>query len=175
MDSTFPSNRELAVLAHQVDEQLNALQSVPVAHVQFRGVAPSERAELPGERAELPGAPDQQAVIARAVGEPFETFWHKYKRELRRDLCLPDGLLYKQWHMWKDLQSKDAVKVAYGVMLGMGIPTASLAPAAVAATVFLLNVLAKAGIEAVCEGCAEEEGARDEDHKKATRKKSNPR
>jgi hypothetical protein len=167
MDPAFPSDSELAVLARQVDEQLNALQSAPAAYIRFRGVAP-------GERAELPAAPDQQAVIERAAGEPFEAFWQKFKRQLRRDLCLPDGLLYKQWHTWKDLQSKDAVKVAYGVIAGMGIPTASLAPAAVAATVFLLNVLLKAGIEAVCEGCAEEEAGRDEARKQATGEKSNP-
>jgi hypothetical protein len=161
MEPAILSDSELAALASQVDEQFNRLLAAPAAHFQFRSIAP-------GEGEELPGAPDQQAVLAQAANEPFETFWQKYKRHLRRDLCLPDGLLYKQWQTWKDLQSKDAVKVAYGVIAGMGIPTASLGPAAVAATVFLMNVLAKAGIEAVCEGCAEEETARDKARKKVT-------
>ena len=60
------------------------------------------------------------------------------------------------------------MKVAYGVLAGMGIPTASIAPVAVAASVFLLNVVLKVGIEAVCEGCAEE-AARAE-----AQEKSNP-
>ena len=132
------------------------------------------RGVLPGERAELPSAPEQQAVIARVTGEPFETFWQKYKRALRRDLCLPGGLLYEKWHKWRDLPSKDAVKVSLSVLTGMGIATATAPTVAVAATVFLLNVLAKAGIEAVCEGCAEEEAARDEARKKAAAEKLNP-
>ncbi len=168
MEKPFPSDAELAALARQVDDQLNALQSIPASQVRFRGVAP-------GERAELPAAPEQQAVIERAAGEPFESFWQKYKRCARRDLCLPGGLLYEQWRKWRDLQSKDSVKVAYGILAGMGIPTASLAPVAVAATVFLLNVVGKIGIEAVCEGCADEEAARDEARKKAAEAKVNPR
>lgn len=43
----------------------------------------------------------------------------------------------------------------------MGVATATVPTLAVAATVFLLNVLAKAGIEAVCEGCAEQEAVRE--------------
>jgi hypothetical protein len=160
MKTSLLSDAELAALAHQVDDQLNALQSQPASHVRFRSVAP-------GERAELPAAPEQQAVIERAVGEPFESFWQKYKRHLRRDLCLPGGLLHEKWQKWRDLPSKDAVKVTISVLAGMGAATATVPTLAVAATVFLLNVLTKAGIEAVCEGCAEEEAARDEARKKA--------
>ena len=156
MNPTLPSDAELAILARQVDEQLQALQSAPAAHVQFRSVSP-------GESAELPAAPEQQAAIEKAAGEPFESFWQKYQRQLRRDLCLPGGLLYGQWQKWRDLQSKDSVKVAYGILAGMGIPTASLGPVAVAASVFLLNVAVKAGVEVICEGCAEEEAARKEE------------
>ena len=96
MNLNYPSDAELAVLAGQVDEQLLSLQSAPAAHVQFRSATP-------GERAELPAAPEQQAVIERAAGEPFETFWQKYQRQLRIDLCLPGGLLHGQWHKWRDL------------------------------------------------------------------------
>ena len=40
----------------------------------------------------------------------------------------------------------------------MGIPQAALARVAVAATVFLLNVLINIGIEAVCEDCGDGKG-----------------
>ena len=155
-----PTDAELIALARQVDDQLNSLQTAPVTHVQFRNVAP-------GARAEFPAAPSQQTVIEQPTGEPFETFWQKYKRHARRDLCLPGGLLHEQWHKWRDLESKAAVRTSYVWLAAMGIPTASLAPAAVAATVFLLNVLAKIGIEAVCEGCAAEEAARDKARREA--------
>jgi hypothetical protein len=161
MAANLLNDAELTALAQQVDEQLNALQSQPVAA--FRGI------EGPGA---LPGAPAQQALIEKATCETFETFWQKYKRHLRKDLCLPGGILYEQWHKWKDLQSKSAVKVAYGALAGMGIPTASLAPAAVAVTVFLLNVAIKVGIDTVCEGCKPEGENPDERPKKTSGKKS---
>jgi len=149
MAADFPGDAELDALALQVNEQLNALQARP--DVTFRGPGTAGA----GSEA-LPGAPDQQALIEKATGQPFETFWQKYLRHLRQDLCLPGGMLYEQWHKWKDLESKSAVKVGYGALLGMGIPTASLGPVAVAATVFLLNVALKVGIDAVCEGCRQE-------------------
>jgi hypothetical protein len=141
---------ELDDLARQVDDQLKDLYATPAGTVKFRGAGPSERDELPS-------APKQQAAIEQATGGSFESFWQKYKRHARRDLCLPGGLLYEQWKKWRDLESKAAVRTSYVWLAAMGIPTASLAPVAVAATVFLLNVVAKIGIEALCEGCAEEE------------------
>jgi len=165
MNPLLPSDAELAALARHVDDQLNALQSQSAGHVQLRGVPP-------GERAELPAAPEQQAAIEQASGEPFETFWQKYKRHARHDLCLPGGLLYEQWRKWRDLQSKDAVKMSLAALAGMGISTANVPVVAVAASVFLLNVVTKIGIEAVCEGCAEEEAAREQAPKKAREEES---
>ena len=153
MNPTLPSDAELAILARQVDEQLQALQSAPAAHVQFRSVAP-------GESAELPAAPEQQATIEKAAGEPFESFWEKFKLHARRDLCLPGGHLHQQWQKWRDLRSKDAVKMSLAALAGMGVSTANIPALAVPATVFLLNAVTNIGIEAICEGCAEEEAER---------------
>jgi hypothetical protein len=164
MNPLVPSDTELEALALQVDRQLSDLQSQPAGDVDVRG-------STPGTRSRLPAAPKQQAVIEQATGEPFESFWDKFKRHARRDLCLPEGHLYKQWKKWRDLRSKDSVKVAVGVIAGMGIPTASIGPVAVAASVFLLNAVANIGIEAVCEGCAEEEAARTNAPKAAAKEK----
>lgn len=112
---------------------------------------------MPGRRTKLPAAPKQQAVIEKATGESFESFWEKFKRHARRDLCLPGGHLHQQWQKWRDLRSKDSVKVAFGAIAGMGIPTASVAPVAVAVSVFLLNAVTNIGIAAVCEGSTEDE------------------
>jgi hypothetical protein len=161
--NTLP-DADLADLARQVDDQFAALQSAPTATVHFRAVSA-------GERTELPGAPQQQALIEQTTREPFETFWQKYRRALRRDLCLPGGLLHDKWQKWRDLPSKDAIKVTVSVLTGMGVATATVPTLAVAATVFLLNVLAKAGIEAVCEGCAEEEAAREKAGKQSAPEK----
>ena len=59
--TTLPSDVDLADLARQVDEQLNALQFEPADSVQFRGKAAAERGALPA-------APKQQAVIEKAAG-----------------------------------------------------------------------------------------------------------
>ncbi len=159
MNTPHLSDSQLNRLAAEVEEQLDALHADPVDFGQVRGaVIPA----IPDDPGKLPAAPAQQAAIEEATGEPFETFWQKYMRNARRDLCLPGGLLYEQWHKWQELESKTAVRTSYLWLAAMGIPTASLAPVAVAATVFLLNVVAKVGIETVCEGCAEEEARRTE-------------
>jgi hypothetical protein len=103
----------------------------------------------------VPAAPQQQALIEKVTGESFDSFWQRYRRHLRRDLCLPGGMLYEQWQKYRDIESKSAVRVSYAWLAAMGIPTASLAPAAIAVTVFLLNVVLKVGIDTICEGCAE--------------------
>ncbi|MFN0068492.1 MAG: hypothetical protein ACKVYV_12750 [Limisphaerales bacterium] len=166
MNADSLSDTEVAALADEVDTQLNSLQAAPAARVRLHMAAP-------GEPAELPAAPEQQAAIERATGEPFETFWQRYRRHARRDLCLPGGLLHTQWEKWRDLQSKDAVKMSLAALAGMGLSTANVPALAVAATVFLLNVVAKIGIAAVCEGCAEEEAARDKARRQAAEDKFN--
>ena len=165
MNLNDPSDAELAHLTRQVDDQLRALQSAPSGYVEFRGATP-------GERTELPAAPEQLAVIEQAAGEPFESFWQKYRRHARRDLCLPGGLLHGQWQKWRDLQSKDAVKMSLAALAGMGISTANVPVLAVAASVFLLNVVGNIGIEAVCEGSAEEEAERKKALKEGAKKKN---
>jgi len=168
MTSDFHSEPELDALALQVDGQLDELQSQPALEVEVRGVSK-------GTHTKLPAAPKQQAVIEEATGGSFESFWERFKRHARRDLCLPGGNLYKQWQKWRDLRSKDSVKVALGAIAGMGIPTASIAPVAVAASVFLINAVTNIGINAMCEGCAEEEAERKKALKEAaTEKKQTP-
>ena len=134
---------ELDQLALQVDEQLAALQHAPVSTL--RGIDGSAAG------AGLPDAPAQRETIEQATAEPFGTFWQRYRRHLRADLCQPGGLLHDQWQRYKDVESKSAVRVSYAWLAAMGIPTGSVAPVAVAASVFLLNVLVKVGIEAICD------------------------
>lgn len=162
MDPRPPTDAELDVLSAQVDEQLNLLHSAAT-----HDVCRLRSAE--GQVQQVPAAPVQQALIEKVTGEPFDTFWQEYRRHLRRDLCLPGGMLHEQWRRYRDVESKSAVRVSYAWLAAMGIPAASLAPAAVAVTVFLLNVLLKVGIDTICEGCAEEEKAREDASKKPGR------
>ncbi|CAN5455401.1 hypothetical protein BH24GEM3_BH24GEM3_16750 [soil metagenome] len=147
------TDAQLAAMATEVDDQLASLQTVPTGRLRrLKGG--------PGAEDGLPDAPAQRELIEKVTGEPFETFWQKYRRHLRNDLCLPDGILHEQWRKYRDVESTSAVRVSYAWLAVMGIPTGSLAPLAVAATVFLLNVMVKVGIDAVCEGAAgERDGA----------------
>ena len=154
MSDTHLSDSELNRLAEAVDRQLEALRAEPSSHVIRRSM---------GDEAEdgLPAALEQMKVIERETGDSFGSFWQKYLHHARRDLCLPGGMLYAQWRKWRDLESKSVVRVSYAWLAAMGIPAGSLGPVVVAASVFLLNVAVKIGIDTLCEGCEEDVEAGD--------------
>jgi hypothetical protein len=154
MNRSFPSDAEIAALAEQVDEQLISLRSQSINQVPSRGITSHEHMDFPP-------APKQAAIIERMTGEPLETFWPRFKRHLGDDLCHPGGLLYEKWKKWRDLPSRDSVKVTISVLTGMGIATDAIPTLAVATTVFLLNVLTKVGIETICDGRAAIDTAHD--------------
>ena len=153
-ESSLPDDAQLDALADQVHDQLARLQATPGLGA-FRAVGP-------GREGRLPPAPAQEEAIERLAGEPFESFWQKYRRHLRRDLCLPGGMLHEQWKKWRDLETEPALRISYAWLAAMGLPIASVAPLAVAETVFLLDVVLKVGIETVCEGIEDDDtGAAD--------------
>ena len=146
MKNELLTGAELDRLADQVDQEL----------IELRDPAQSLLKGRSGQAVSV--VPEKQRkVIEQATGETAESFWEKYKRAARKDLCHENGLLYQQWHKWRDLQSKDAVKVTYGLLAGLEISGAALPVVAVAASVILLNLVANIGVSAICEN-AEEEG-----------------
>ena len=74
----IPSEAELDALSAQVNDQLNALLNAAPLDAATRGAKASGR--------RLPAAPEQQALIEKAGGESFETFWQKSLRHAKRDL-----------------------------------------------------------------------------------------
>ena len=153
MNDTPLSDNELNRLAAAVDKQLEALRAESSFHV--------TRSAGGEEEEGLPAAPEQMKVIERETGGSFDAFWQKYLHHARRDLCLPGGMLYEQWRKWRDLESKSVVRVSYAWLAAMGIPAGSLGPMVIAASVFLLNVAVKIGIDALCEGCEADAGRDD--------------
>lgn len=146
---TTLTENELTFLASQVDVQLAALQSDQTASSLLRAAEPDASSQLPV-------TPEQRILIEQATGEKFETFWGKFLRLVREDLCLPGGKLHEQWQKLRDLDSKTAVTQVHGILVGMGIGANSVAPVAVAVTVFLLTVVLNIGIKAICEGCEQQ-------------------
>lgn len=160
MAEVILSEAQLVSLVSEVDEQLQALRDAETeTRLKFGGG--------PTRSGKLPAAGKQRAVMETGSGEKFESFWQRYLRHARKDLCLPGGVLHDQWKKWRDLESKAAVRVSYGWLAAMGIPAASLGPVAVAAAVFLINAAVNIGIDTICEGCAEEEKARTKELKKS--------
>jgi len=132
---------ELSAIAIEIDNQLSELYQTNQA------LSNTRAAKHP------PAAPKQQALIEQATGEKFATFWDKFRRLLRDDLCKPDGKLYQQWKKYGDLDSKTTASHIHSLLLGMGIAAHSLTPLAIAATVIVLNTLLNIGIKAICEDC----------------------
>ncbi len=140
-------------LAALVDQQWGDLMRRP-DHSTYRSAPVNQESADADPHSRVPAdAPLQRAILESAVKEPFGSFWTRFLSNLRRDLCLPGGLLHDQWQRYKNLERKSAVRISYGWLAAMGVPTGSLAPATVAATVYLLTVLANVGIETLCDAC----------------------
>jgi hypothetical protein len=135
------TNAELDRLADQVDQELKELTADPA--LAFQKSSSGKTTLVVPEK--------QRLTIEKATGESADTFWQKYRQAARKDLCDKDGLLYKQWHKWRDLPSKDAVKVSLGLVAGLGISGTALPVAAVAVSVILLNIVLNIGVNAICE------------------------
>jgi hypothetical protein len=135
------TNTQIDLLANQVDQELKELMADP-AHGFQKGRSGKTILVVPEK---------QRLAIEKATGESADSFWQKYKQAARRDLCQADGLLYKQWHKWRDLPSKDAVKVSLGIVAGLGIGGVALPVVGVAASVILLNIVLNIGVNAICE------------------------
>jgi hypothetical protein len=141
MGKKLLTNAELDRLADQVDQELKELTADPTLGFQKSSSGKT-----------IPVVPEKQRVtIEKATGESADSFWQKYKQAARKDLCHKDGLLYQQWHKWRDLPSKDAVKVSLGLVAGLGISGAALPVVSVAASVILLNIVLNIGVNAICE------------------------
>jgi len=146
MKKELLTNAELDRLADQVDQELKELTANPALASQ----------KSSSGKTILVVPEKQRLAIEKATGEPADNFWQRYKHAARKDLCQEDGLLYKQWHEWRDLPSKDAVKVSLGLVAGLGISGTALPVVTVAASVILLNIVLNIGIKVICENEGED-------------------
>jgi len=150
MDQPF-DEQALDRLAAEVEQRLTELHATSSEAAAFRGI--------PGEPEALTAPEPERETLEKAAGEPFETFWNKYKRHLRRDLCHPDGHLHDLWDKWRQIDYKSMVKLSAGWLVALGVATSGpLWPATAAVSVIVLRILANVGIEAFCEGFDEDQG-----------------
>ena len=95
----------------------------------------------------------QEEAIERAAGEPAESFLRKFMRSGHRDLCEEDGVLFKQWKKYGDLDNETTLKVVGGILTTMGLTGGMLQAGAIAVTVIVLHLTVKTICEEYGPGC----------------------
>ena len=95
----------------------------------------------------------QEEAIERAAGEPAESFLRKFARAGHRDLCEEDGVLFKQWKKYGDLDNETTLRVVGGILGTMGLTGGMLQAGAIAVTVIVLHLTVKTICEEYGPGC----------------------
>ncbi len=89
----------------------------------------------------------QNQEIATATKEPAKSFLQKFWRAAKSDFCEEDGVLYKQWDKWGDLDNKEALSKFGGFLAALGLKGDFLITGIVAVTVIVLHI----GVKAFCD------------------------
>ena len=137
MNAPELTDAQIDVLAEQIDAQFRELNRASDGVV--RG---DVQRNLPDK---------QRKAIEAATGEDAATFWRRFKAAARKDLCEEGGRLYAQWQRWRDLSTKDVVKVFSGVLAGMGFSGNFLSGTVVATGAIVLHIVLNIGIQAICD------------------------
>ena len=95
----------------------------------------------------------QEEAIEKVAGEPAESFLRKFARAGHRDLCEEDGVLFKQWKKYGDLDNETTLKVVGGILTTMGLTGGVLQAGAIAVTVIVLHLTVKTICEEYGLGC----------------------
>ena len=128
------SDEEISQLAAEIDAQLLELRSLPVdAH--------SKSVDLDSQLVK------QNQAIAIATKEPAKRFLQKFWKAAKADLCEEEGMLYKQWKKWGDLDNKETISTFKGILTGLGLSGNVVPTAIVAVTVIVLHI----GVKAFCD------------------------
>ena len=128
------SDEEISQLAAEIDAQLLELRSLS-------GDAPLKSGDREAQLVK------QNQAIATATKEPAKSFLQKFWKAAKADLCEEDGVLYKQWKKWGDLDNKETISTFKGILAGLGLSGNVLPTAIVAVTVIVLHI----GVKAFCD------------------------
>ncbi|MFZ4728642.1 MAG: hypothetical protein ACOYMQ_08275 [Pseudanabaena sp.] len=128
------SDQEISQLTAEIDAQLLELRS------------PSSEALLKsgGKEAQLV---KQNQAIETATKEPAKSFLQRVGKAAKSVICEENGVLYKQWKKWGDLDNEEVISTFKGILTGLGLSGNVLPTVIVAVTVILLHI----GVTAFCE------------------------
>ena len=135
---------ELITSLVEVEQQLKEVRSAGSA------VSKDPIGELRALRSQLVL---QEEAIEKVAGEPAESFLRKFARAGHRDLCEDDGVLFKQWKKYGDLDNETTLKVVGGILTTMGLTGGMLQAGAIAVTVIVLHLTVKTICEEYGPGC----------------------
>ena len=131
------SPEEMNALSAQIDAQLSEIRDYYDPNAQQRGENESLK--------------QQRQTIESNINEDADSFLKRFVQTAKEDLCLQDGLLYKQWKKWGDLDNKDVLKTFGGVLGTLGIAGGALQSVLVATSVIVLHL----GIKTICKQYSE--------------------
>ena len=128
------SDQEISQLATEIDAQL----------LELRSLSGDASLKTVDKEAQLV---KQNQAIAAATKEPAKSFLQKFWKAAKADLCEEDGVLYKQWKKWGDLDNKETISTFKGVLTGLGLSGNVLPTVIVAVMVIVLHI----GVKAFCD------------------------
>jgi len=135
MNTSF-SPEEIDTLSAQIDAQLAKLYDhYDPDNARGEGDDPLERLT------------EQRQAIEQNTGESANTFFKRFVQEAKKDLCTEEGMLYKQWKKWGDLDNAEVIKSFKSVLVALGVTGAVLQTVLVASAVIVIHL----GIKTVCE------------------------
>ena len=131
---TMFSDQEIADLAAEIDAQLSELRSPSSDALRKSGDMEAQLVK-------------QNEAIATATKEPAKSFLQKFWQAAKADLCEQEGVLYRQWKKWGDLDNKEAISTFKGILAGLGLSGNVLPTVIVAVMVIVLHI----GVRAFCD------------------------
>ena len=86
------------------------------------------------------------AKTAAEAGQTPESFWTRFKKATRADVCEEGGLLHTQWKKWGDLSNETMLKQFGAVLVAMGFSGNQVQVLALACAVVVVHL----GVKAFC-------------------------
>lgn len=134
------SNEELDRLSREMDVRLAEL------------AAGGETAEAKWIRRgpKGPEIPKKEAndieKAAPEAGYTPESFWSRFKKGTRADICEERGVLYAQWKKWGDLSNKEVLEKLAAILASMGFSGGTMQMLTLSCAVIVVHL----GVKAFC-------------------------
>jgi hypothetical protein len=134
------SPEEIERLSREMDNRLNQLAS---------GEATTASKGIFGPSKSLPLPQKEVAEVEKALaetGQDTESFWRRFQKAARGDICQEGGVLHAQWKRWGDLSNQKVIKQLGAILAAMGFSGNVLQMLALACGVIVIHI----GVKAYC-------------------------